>query len=141
MANKKMCTCEVCGKEFEGYSRSRYCRECKPAAVKENQRRFYAKQAEAKAEAAAKTQDEAEKKPALAEDRPEWLDNPDQKQCVGCKYRAPLHSRSSGEQYCDYMRKHAEEKEKIAKEQGLPWDGHMERRKHDGPVCLSRAMQ
>lgn len=84
MANKKICTCEVCGKEFEGYPSSRYCLNCKPAVDRETKRRSLAKfrAAEAKAKAAALAKE-------LEEDAERQTKEfvPNTKQCKkGCEY-------------------------------------------------------
>ena len=66
MARAEVRTCEVCGQKFDGYSTSRYCRECRLTVQKENQRRaverFRAAEAQARAKAVAKELAEEEKR-------------------------------------------------------------------------------
>lgn len=66
MANKKICTCAVCGTEFNGYTTSRYCSDCREVVKREIRQRaaakFRAAEAQAKAKAAAKKREEEERR-------------------------------------------------------------------------------
>ena len=95
MARAEVRTCEVCGQKFDGYSTSRYCRECRLTVQKETQRqareRYKAAEAAAKAKQLGEKLDREMKEEAA---RRKMQAAPNTEQCEGCSHWRAL---SSGE--------------------------------------------